>query len=212
MPGRTPTSTGGPVTVWSGSPGLSRASPRSSWAPECRDPGRDEPAARITADPEPGPRGQPPSRDRCPGMGITGEVPGLPSLPGSGTSLAAPPARNGRSVRLAQSANTIAGTDRVGDLVTCDPASLSRCVTAAGRRRRAGSAAVMLAASRSMNRRKLLPVGSVAKAPVTAAVQPVIKREGCGRGGRPGPHAGLWHGARLEIDSWQRAMGAGVVR
>jgi hypothetical protein len=55
-------------------------------------------------------------------------------------------------------------------------------------------------------------VGGVANAPVTAVVQPVIKRERQGQGGRSGPHAGLWYGARLEIDSWQRAMWAGVVR
>ena len=35
-------------------------------------------------------------------------------------------------------------------------------------------------------------VGGAAKAPVTAAVQPVIKHERQGQGGRPGPHAGLW--------------------
>ena len=33
-----------------------------------------------------------------------------------------------------------------------------------------------------------------------------------GTGGRSGPHAGLWYGARREIGSWQRAMWAGVVR
>ena len=43
-------------------------------------------------------------------------------------------------------------------------------------------------------------VGGVAKAPVPAVVQPVTKRERRGRGGRPGPHAGLWLGARLEIE------------
>jgi len=57
-----------------------------------------------------------------------------------------------------------------------------------------------------------LPTVGVGKAPVTAAVQPVIKRERRGRGGRSGPHAGLWYGARREIGSWQRAMWAGVVR
>src|SRR5262249_51738488 len=35
-------------------------------------------------------------------------------------------------------------------------------------------------------------VGGVAKAPVTAVVQPVIKYERQGRGGGSGPHAGLW--------------------
>jgi len=30
--------------------------------------------------------------------------------------------------------------------------------------------------------------------------------------GRSGSHAGLGYGARLEIDSWQRAVRAGVVR
>ena len=37
----------------------------------------------------------------------------------------------------------------------------------------------------------ILPVGGVAKAPVTAVVQPVIKRERQGQGGRSGPHSGL---------------------
>ena len=56
-------------------------------------------------------------------------------------------------------------------------------------------------------------VGGAAKAPVTAAVQPVIKHERQGLGGRPGPHARLRHGARLEIEqlaaghaSWRGAM------
>jgi hypothetical protein len=35
------------------------------------------------------------------------------------------------------------------------------------------------------------PVGGVANAPVTAAVQPMIKRERQGQGDRSGPHAGL---------------------
>jgi len=35
---------------------------------------------------------------------------------------------------------------------------------------------------------------------MTAAGQPVIKHERRGRGGRPGPHAGLWYGAGLEIE------------
>jgi hypothetical protein len=47
---------------------------------------------------------------------------------------------------------------------------------------------------------------------MTAVVRLVIKHERQGQGGRSGPHAGLWHGARLEIDSWQRAAWAGVVR
>jgi len=34
-----------------------------------------------------------------------------------------------------------------------------------------------------------LPVGGVAKAPVMVVVQPVIKRERQGTGGRPGRHA-----------------------
>ena len=50
------------------------------------------------------------------------------------------------------------------------------------------------------------------EAPVTAVVQPVIKHERQGQGGRSGPHAGLWYGARREIGSWQRTMRAGVVR
>src|SRR5215831_2246717 len=55
-------------------------------------------------------------------------------------------------------------------------------------------------------------VGGVAKAPVMVVVQPVIKRERQGRGGRPGPHAG-WCTAQVgRLNSWQRAMGAGVVR
>ena len=33
--------------------------------------------------------------------------------------------------------------------------------------------------------------GGVAKAPVMVVVQPVIKYERRGRGGRPGPHGGL---------------------
>jgi hypothetical protein len=58
----------------------------------------------------------------------------------------------------------------------------------------------------------VLPVAGVANAPVTAAVQPMIKHKRRGQASRSGPHAGLWHGAPLEIDSWQRAMRAGVVR
>lgn len=50
-------------------------------------------------------------------------------------------------------------------------------------------------------------VGGVASVPVTAAVQPVIKHKRRGQGGRPGPHAGSWHGACVEIDSWQRPCG-----
>jgi hypothetical protein len=34
-------------------------------------------------------------------------------------------------------------------------------------------------------------VGGAAKAPMTAVVQPVIKHERQGQGGRSGPHAGL---------------------
>src|SRR5215831_2570510 len=56
-------------------------------------------------------------------------------------------------------------------------------------------------------------VGGVAKAPVTAAVQPVIKHERQGRGGRPGPVRGIVYGARLEIEQlaaghagWRGAM------
>jgi hypothetical protein len=37
-----------------------------------------------------------------------------------------------------------------------------------------------------------LPVAGVANAPVTAAVQPVIKYEREGQAGRPDPYAGLW--------------------
>src|SRR5215468_7804296 len=44
-----------------------------------------------------------------------------------------------------------------------------------------------------------MPGGGVANAPVTAVVPPVIKGERQGRGGRPGPHAGLCP-ARLEIE------------
>src|SRR5262245_39515541 len=40
----------------------------------------------------------------------------------------------------------------------------------------------------------------MANAPVTAVIQPVIKHERQGQGGRPGPPAGLWLGARLEIE------------
>ena len=54
-------------------------------------------------------------------------------------------------------------------------------------------------------------VGGVAKAPVTAVVQPVIKHERQGRGGRPGPHAGLCTAHVERLNSWQRAMRAGVV-
>jgi LuxR family maltose regulon positive regulatory protein len=43
-------------------------------------------------------------------------------------------------------------------------------------------------------------VGGVAKAPVTAVVPPVIKREGQGRGGRSAQHCGIVYGARLEIE------------
>jgi hypothetical protein len=35
-------------------------------------------------------------------------------------------------------------------------------------------------------------VGGVATAPVTAVVQPVIKHQRQGQGGRSGPRAGLW--------------------
>jgi hypothetical protein len=58
----------------------------------------------------------------------------------------------------------------------------------------------------------MLPVGGMANAPMTAVVQPVIQHERQGQGGRPGPRAGLRYGARREIDRWQRAMRAGVVR
>jgi LuxR family transcriptional regulator, maltose regulon positive regulatory protein len=44
-----------------------------------------------------------------------------------------------------------------------------------------------------------LLVGGVAKAPVTAVVQPVIKHQRQGRGGRSGPR-GIVYGARLEIE------------
>ena len=59
---------------------------------------------------------------------------------------------------------------------------------------------------------RLLPVGGVAKAPVTAAVHPVIKRERRRRGGRPGPYAGLCTAHVWRLNSWQRAVQAGVVR
>ena len=52
----------------------------------------------------------------------------------------------------------------------------------------------------------------MAKAPVVAAVQPVIKRGRRGRVGRPGPRAGLWTVHVERLNSWQRAMGADVVR
>jgi len=57
-----------------------------------------------------------------------------------------------------------------------------------------------------------LPVGGVGEAPVTAVVQPVIKRKRQGRGGRPGPHAGLCTAHVEKLNSWQRAMRVGVVR
>jgi hypothetical protein len=40
----------------------------------------------------------------------------------------------------------------------------------------------------------------VVKAPVTAAVQPVIKYERQGQGGRSAWHCGIVYGARLEIE------------
>src|SRR5215468_11625229 len=59
----------------------------------------------------------------------------------------------------------------------------------------------------------ILPVGGVAKAPVTAVVQPVIKHERRGRGGWSGPYPGIVYGARLEIEQlaaglagWRGAM------
>ena len=55
-------------------------------------------------------------------------------------------------------------------------------------------------------------VGGVAKAPVMVVVQPVIKHERRGRGGRPGPHAGLCTAHVERLNSWQRAVWAGVVR
>ena len=57
-----------------------------------------------------------------------------------------------------------------------------------------------------------LPVGGVAKAPVTAVVQPVIKRERQGQGGRSGPYAGLCTAHVERLNSWQRAVWVGVVR
>jgi len=54
--------------------------------------------------------------------------------------------------------------------------------------------------------------GGVAKAPVTAVVQPVIKRERQGQGGRSGLHAGLCTAHVERLNSWQRAMWDGVVR
>ena len=55
-------------------------------------------------------------------------------------------------------------------------------------------------------------VGGVAKAPVTVVVQLMINYERRGQGGGSGPYEGLWYGGCLEIDSWQRAVWAGVVR
>ena len=55
-------------------------------------------------------------------------------------------------------------------------------------------------------------VGGVAKAPVMAAVQPVIKHERQGRGRQAGPVRGIVYGARLEIEQLAAAMRAGVVR
>ena len=55
-------------------------------------------------------------------------------------------------------------------------------------------------------------VGGVAKAPVTAVVQPVIKHEREDGGGRPGPHAGLCTARVERLNSWRRAVWAGVVR
>ena len=60
--------------------------------------------------------------------------------------------------------------------------------------------------------RVILPVGGVADAPVTAVVQPVIKHARQGRGGRPGPHAGLCTAHVERLNSWQRAVWVGVVR
>jgi hypothetical protein len=55
-------------------------------------------------------------------------------------------------------------------------------------------------------------VGGVAKAPVTAVVQPVIKRERQGQGGRSGPHAGSCTAHVERLNCWRRAMRASVVR
>ena len=55
-------------------------------------------------------------------------------------------------------------------------------------------------------------VGGLAKAPVMAAVQPVIKHERQGRGWQAGPVRGIVFGARPEIEQLAAAMGAGVVR
>ena len=52
----------------------------------------------------------------------------------------------------------------------------------------------------------------MAKAPVTAVVQPVIKRERQGQGGRSGPYAGLCTAHVERLNSWQRAVWVGVVR
>ena len=52
----------------------------------------------------------------------------------------------------------------------------------------------------------------MANALVTAAVQPVIKRERQGQSGRPDPGAGLCTAHVWRLNSWQRAMRAGVVR
>jgi len=46
----------------------------------------------------------------------------------------------------------------------------------------------------------------VGKAPVTAVVQPVIKHERQGQGGRSGPHAGLCTAHVERLNSWQRAV------
>src|SRR5215467_15553141 len=61
--------------------------------------------------------------------------------------------------------------------------------------------------------RVILPVGGVANAPVTAAVQPVIKHERRGQGWQVGHASGIVSGARLEIEqlatghaAWRGAM------
>jgi hypothetical protein len=56
------------------------------------------------------------------------------------------------------------------------------------------------------------PVGGAAQAPVTTVVQPVVKHERQGQGRQAGPHAGLCTAHVERLNSWQRAMRAGVVR
>ena len=55
-------------------------------------------------------------------------------------------------------------------------------------------------------------VGGVAKAPVTAVIQPVIKHERQGQGGRSARHCKIVDGARLEIEQLAAGVWAGVVR